>query len=212
MLQERVQPLFIVFEGIDGSGKSTQTKLLAQRLSDVGHKVYSTFEPTYSPIGSLVRNIFSNRIQADQQTIAALNVADRLDHLHNQVNGILKKLREGFTVISDRYYFSSYAYHGVHVDIDWVIAANALAAQTLRPDVNLFIDVPPEVCMERLQGTRNNIDMYETLDNLSLVRAKYLEAFEKLGQQEQIQFVNGSQSVQEIAAEVWQTVAPLIRK
>jgi len=84
--------LFIAFEGIDGCGKSTQVKLLTESLKNAGHRVYSTYEPTDSPIGSVIRNIFKHRIEADHRTIAGLFVADRLDHLLNKTNGILKKI------------------------------------------------------------------------------------------------------------------------
>ena len=201
--------LFIAFEGIDGSGKSTQVKLLTEKLIAAGHQVYSTFEPTDSPIGSLIRNIFKGRMAADHQTIAALNVADRLDHLHNAINGLLKKKEEGFTIITDRYYFSSYAYHGVHVDIDWVIAANALSAAIMKPDINIFIDVAPEVSMKRLNSTRGTIELYETLENLQQVRNKFLEAFDKLKDVEKIATIDGNQTVQAIAKDVWQAIEVL---
>ncbi|MFP5040164.1 dTMP kinase [Parasediminibacterium sp. JCM 36343] len=205
------QQLFIAFEGIDGSGKSTQVKLLAEKLRQEGHKVYSTFEPTDNPIGSLIRNIFKGRMTADHKTIAALNVADRLDHLYNDVNGIIKKLEEGYTVITDRYYFSSYAYHGVHVDIDWVIAANAMSAAALKPAIHIFIDVPPALSMERLNSTRGTIDLYETLDNLEQVRAKFMEAFEKLKATENIVFIDGNQTIAAIAKDVWENVSDIAK-
>lgn len=63
--------LFIAFEGIDGSGKSTQVKLLTEHLEKAGHKVYSTFEPTDSPIGSLIRDIFNHRYEADERAMPA---------------------------------------------------------------------------------------------------------------------------------------------
>ena len=204
-----MKQLFIAFEGIDGSGKSTQVKLLTEKLIAEGHKVYTTFEPTDSPIGSLIRNIFKGRMAADHKTIAALNVADRLDHLHNEINGILKKKEEGYTIITDRYYFSSYAYHGVYMDIDWVIAANALSAATLRPDINIFIDVDPEVSMQRLNSSRGTIELYETLDNLKQVRGKFLEAFDKLKDEEKIVTINGNQTVAAIASDVWSELEKL---
>jgi dTMP kinase len=204
-----MEQLFIVFEGIDGSGKSTQAKILADKLIASGRKVYSTFEPTDSPIGSLIRNIFKGRVDADHATIAALNVADRLDHLQNNINGILKKLEEGFVVISDRYYFSSYAYHGVHVDIDWVIAANALSAQLLKPSLNIFIDIDPEISMQRLNATRGTIELYENLTNLKNVRAKYLEAFDKLKSHETIITIDGNQEKDAITSQVWEAVQKL---
>ena len=120
---------FIAFEGIDGCGKSTQVKLLSEQLSRQGHKVYITCEPTDSAIGKIIRSIFKHEMEADHRTIAGLFVADRLHHLLNKTDGILKKLSEGYTVITDRYYFSSYAYHGAHIDMDWVIEANRLSAE-----------------------------------------------------------------------------------
>jgi len=108
---------FIALEGIDGCGKSTQAQLLKKSLNAAGHKVYLTHEPTDSHIGAIIRNIFKGRIAGDHKTIAGLFVADRLDHLQNKTNGILKKLDEGYTVICDRYYLSSYAYQGAHVNL-----------------------------------------------------------------------------------------------
>ena len=198
--------LFIAFEGIDGSGKSTQVKLLTVRLEEAGHKVYATFEPTGSPMGRIIRDMFNHRMEGDHRTIAALFVADRLNHLLESSTGMLRKLEEGYTVITDRYYFSSYAYHGVHVDMDWVIQANSLSAGLLRPDLNIFIDISPEVSMERLKKSREAIEMYETYDNLNKVRAKYLEAFEQLKEVERICVVEGDRSPEAIAGEVWETV------
>ncbi len=202
--------LFIAFEGIDGCGKSTQVKLLAEKMEKAGHKVYSTFEPTGSPIGKLIRDIFGHKMEADHKVIAGLFVADRLDHLTNMTNGILKKLAEGYTVITDRYYFSSYAYHGTHMNMDWVIEANAMSAELLRPDLNIYIDISPEVSMKRLNSSRSQIELYETKENLTNVRAKYFEAFEKLKSQEHIFVTNGDRSPEEIAADIWSEVGRLL--
>src|SRR3954469_19362464 len=192
--------LFIAFEGIDGCGKSTQVKLLAEKLIQEGHKVYTTCEPTDGPIGVLIRNIFGHKMEADHRTIAGLFIADRLDHLLNKSNGILKKMEEGYTVITDRYYFSSYAYHGVHMDMNWVIEANSLSADLLRPDLNIYIDITPEVSMERLAARKTSIELYETSENLRQVRQKYLEAMELLKTDEQIYVTDGNRSLELIAA------------
>lgn len=202
---------FIAFEGIDGSGKSTQVRLLSERLKKEGFNIYTTFEPTDSPIGSVIKNIFRHRIEADHRTIAGLYVADRLDHLLNKTNGILMKMEEGQTVITDRYYFSSYAYQGTHMSLDWVIQANSLSADLLRPDLTIFIDVPPEVCMQRLSEGRDMIQLYESLDNLHKVRAKYFEAFEKLKDQEKIFIVDGNRSFEAIFNDVLNRVYPLLK-
>jgi dTMP kinase len=198
--------LFIAFEGIDGSGKSTQVKLLAENLKSAGHQVYITVEPTDSPIGSMIRNIFSHKMEADHRTIAGLFVADRLDHLLDRTNGILKKLEEGCTVITDRYYFSSYAYHGAHMSMDWVIEANSLAAGLLRPDLNIYIDISPEVSMARLSKGRSSMELFETLENLILVRNKYFEAFELLKSVEKIFITDGNRSPELIAVDIWNAV------
>ncbi|MDX2047966.1 MAG: dTMP kinase [Chitinophagaceae bacterium] len=201
--------LFIALEGIDGSGKSTQVKLLAEKLMASGHKVYTTFEPTDSTIGSFIRTILRGNNKADHRTIAALFAADRLDHVLNEENGILKKLKEGYTVVTDRYYFSSYAYHGTHADMDWVISINAMAAEALRPDINIFIDVPPETAMQRINNNRNKTELFETTENLHNTRSKYLEAFEKLKHEENIAIINGNRSEESIAKDIWQEVEKL---
>lgn len=204
--------LFIALEGIDGSGKSTQAKLLSHKLSSAGHRVYATFEPTDGPIGSMIRNIMKGRMNADHKTIAGLFVADRLDHLLNEVNGIVKKLEEGYTVITDRYYFSSYAYHGTHMDMDWVIHANAMSAEILKPDLNIFIDVPPETSIGRLNKTRSVIELYETSDNLHNVWKKYYEAFDKLKNEENIFITNGDRVVEEISDDIWREVEKISKQ
>lgn len=194
--------LFIALEGIDGSGKSTQSKLLAEKLAADGYRVYSTFEPTDNFIGLIIRNILRGNKKADNRTIAALFAADRLDHLLNEENGIVKKLEEGYTVITDRYYFSSYAYHSVHMDMDWVIHSNAMSAGILRPDINIFIDVTPDVAMQRINNNRDGFDLYETLDNLRNVRGKYLDAFARLGNEEKIVSVQGDHSAETVSGNI----------
>lgn len=198
--------MFIAIEGIDGSGKSTQAKNIAKRLQAEGYKVYLTFEPTDMRIGKMIRNILGGKEKADEKVIAALFAADRLDHILHETNGILKKLAEGYTVISDRYYFSSYAYHGAHMDMDWVIDSNKMAADTLKPDINIFVDVSPEVAMKRINANRETIEIYETLDNLKAVQSQYLRAFEKLKDSEHIIAVNGDETPEKVTERLWAIV------
>lgn len=199
--------LFIAFEGIDGSGKSTQVKLLKEKLEQAGLKVYTTCEPTESPIGKIIRDIFTHKMEADHRVIAGLFVADRLDHLLNKTNGIIKMLEDGYTVITDRYYFSSYAYQSTHMDLNWVIQANSLSAGLLRPDVNIFIDITPEQSMERLKKGRTSIELYETLENLQNVRNKYFEVMELLQSEESIFKINGNRNAETISNEIWNNLA-----
>lgn len=201
--------LFIVFEGIDGSGKSTQVKLLKEKLTQQGHKIYSTFEPTDSPIGSLIRNIFNRRIISDNKAIAALFVADRIDHLLNPVNGILKKIEDGYTVICDRYYFSSYAYHADDLSLDWLIEANSISQNLLKPDLNIYIDIEPEESMKRLNKDRSSLEIFENIEKLKIVRSKYFEAFEYLKEIESVSIIDGNQSIEKISHDVFEKVQKL---
>jgi dTMP kinase len=199
--------LFIAFEGIDGSGKSTQVKLLRESLEKAGHEVYATCEPTDSPMGKIIRDIFNHRMEADHRTIAALFVADRLNHLLNKTDGILKKLAEGYTVITDRYYFSSYAYHSPHMNMNWVIAANSLCADLLRPDLNIYIDITPEISIERITKGRSSTELYETLENLQNVRSKYFEVIALLKSKEKILMTDGNRSADVIAKDIWEKIS-----
>jgi dTMP kinase len=201
-----LKPLFIALEGIDGSGKSTQISLLSDKLTSLNHKVHTTFEPTDSVIGKIIREIFAGKRQADQKVIAALFGADRLDHILSEPDGLLGKRQQGYTLISDRYYLSSYAYHGAHVDMDWVMDINTQAAMLLKPDLHVYIDISPEISMKRIQKNRESVEIYETLDNLKLVHEKYEEAFVKVGKSERIARINGDRPIEDIAVDIWREV------
>ena len=198
--------LFIALEGIDGSGKTTQAEILAKHLTDKGHKVHLTCEPTKHSIGRLIRDIFSGKLDADHRVIAALFAADRLDHLLNEEDGLIKKYEEGYTIICDRYYLSSYAYHSVHTSMDWVIQSNALSVSLLKPDMHLYFDMDPKVSMDRINASRPSTELYETLENLVEVRDKYEEAIARIEKDEKIVRINGNRSVEKVAKEIWAAV------
>lgn len=197
---------FIAFEGIDGSGKTTQSRLLAARLQRAGVSCFSTCEPTGSPIGTMIRQILTGQMSSDNKVIAALFVADRLDHLLDRENGLLVKIGAGTSVISDRYYFSSYAYNSIDMPMDWVISANSQSAELLRPTATVFIDVPPDDALQRISRSRSQLELFETRERLVSVRERYFEAFEKLKDVENVIIVDGSQSEQAVEAEVWDKV------
>lgn len=203
---------FIVFEGIDGSGKSTQIELLKKRLEDAGVPVYLTREPTDGPYGSMLHTIMTGRLEACPETIAAMYVADRMDHIKNSYNGMLKKLEEGYTVISDRYYLSSYAYQGAHMPMEYVIMANSVCAEALRPDLHLFLDLEPEVSFARISKNRTDFEIYEKLDNLKNTRDKYYEAFDRVKESENIAVISADQTVEELSEAIWEQVAPVMGK
>lgn len=198
--------IFIAFEGIDGSGKSTQIRLLADCLRKMEVAFYTTMEPTDSPIGSMIHQIMTGRMHADPKVIAALFTADRLDHLLNEVNGIARRIDEGTTVIMDRYYLSSYAYQSVDLPLEWLIHANEPAKEIMRPDVNIFIDIEPELAMERILGNRFQKELFEEQSRLERVRRNYLDVFDRLQGEEQVVVIDGNRSQEAVAEDIRSTV------
>ena len=200
---------FIAFEGIDGSGKSTQIRRLLERLSLLGIKYYETREPTDSPIGSLIHQMMTGRIIADNRVIASLFIADRADHLLNKTDGILDIINSGVSVITDRYYFSSYAYNGIDIDMDWVIRGNSICSDILRPTLTVFLDIPVNTAIERIKRERFHTELFETRERLIAVRAKYFEAFEKLKDVENVAIVDAQGSIDSVHENIWGIVSGL---
>ena len=203
------KPRFIAVEGLDGSGKSTQAKMLGERLKSLGADVVCDFEPTDRKIGKLIREILSGSEKADPRTVALLFAADRLQHVTDK-NGILQNLENGKSVISDRYYFSSYAYQMTDMPLSWVMEINKWAKQMARPDIYIFIDVPIETCLERIyKNRRTTADIFENEQSLTCARNNFLEIFDKTKDSENIVVVDGSGSLEEVADRVFEAVKPL---
>ncbi len=198
--------LFFVIEGIDGCGKSTQIKQLGEYFRLKGRQVHVTCEPTDGHVGVLIRKMLSGEVKVDQRTIATLFAADRTDHLMNEENGIRNKVDKGQVVLCDRYYFSSYAYHAQHVDMDWVIRVNSMNAEILKPDATLFIDVDPDTCFKRLQRGRAHLEMYEKIDIMNQVRLSYFEAFERLKDQETVRVIDGNGEIEQVQKRIRKAV------
>jgi len=201
---------FLVFEGIDGSGKTTQIRKIHQQLVKQGRNAVATCEPTYGPVGTLIRKMLAGSVETDQLTIASLFAADRTDHLLNRANGVKAMVDEGQVVLCDRYYFSSYAYHAQYMEMDWVIQANALNARILKPTATLFIDVDPDICLERILANRDSLDMYEKIDILKRVRDNYFLAFERLKDQEQVIIIDGNDSPARVEELIWKEIQQLL--
>ena len=202
---------FLALEGIDGSGKTTQLRLLHRRLTEAGVPCYATQEPSDGPVGKLLRQVLTGEIQADGRVAAGLFASDRLDHLTRRGDGLLEKLAAGVTVLTDRYYFSSYAYNGMEADLDWVIEINRLSAELLRPDVTIFLDVPVEQAMARIRINRDHVERYEQEDRLRAVREKFFEVFRRMEGQENVVVVDGSGEAAEVAERVWAAASGALR-
>lgn len=179
---------FIVFEGTDGSGKSTQLKLLSKYLKSKGVETYTTCEPSESPFGGMLRSCLTGRLETNEYTIAALFAADRLDHIFNSVNGIKQKIESGVTVLCDRFYLSSLAYNGGIVPCEWVYALNEQAMNAMRPDLTLFLDLPVEESMTRVGG-RGEQERYETTERQRIIRQRYYALFPQFERSDRIRII-----------------------
>lgn len=206
-MSEEKRGRFLALEGIDGSGKSTQLQLLLARLRERGVQCRGTQEPSGGPVGAMLRQILTGEMAADGRVIAGLFTADRLDHLVNPRDGILAQVQSGVTVVTDRYYFSSYAYQGVETDMDWLIQSNRLSADLLRPDATIFLDVPVSRALERIGRNRSHTELFEKEDRLTATREKYLEAFRRLGGQETVLTVDADADADTVAKRIWAAVS-----
>ncbi len=198
--------VFLAFEGIDGSGKTTQLHLLVQRLLKRGHLCCETREPTNGPVGSIVNQILQKRLIVDERVTATLFAGDRLDHLLNEYNGICKKINSGVHVISDRYYLSSYAYNSATAPLEWVMQLNEQATQILKPAAHIFVDVSPEVAVKRILSNRQETELYETMDQLTAIRNRFFHIFDLVKGKENVIIVNGDLSPEQVEAEIWSKV------
>lgn len=155
---------FIVFEGIDGAGTSTQLNLISQKL---GETVWVTAEPTDSPIGRLIREFLKGKFSLTENTVTRLFAADREEHIYGE-NGIISHLKLGKKVFSDRYFFSTFAYQ-----------SSPIMKEQNRtfpyPQHLFFFDIKPEISLSRIQS-RDEKEIYEKEEILTRTYEKYLDA------------------------------------
>ena len=199
---------FIVFEGIDGSGKTTQINLLHKALLKKNIPVHITKEPTDEPMGKLLRSYLSGNQKADLRAIAALFAADRLDHITAE-GGIQDNLTKGKTVLCDRYYLSSYAYQSVDCELDWIMALNREAASIARPDLHIFLDVPADQSMSRVES-RGETEIFEKLERQQQIRKNFFELFELLCDKENVLIIDGTREPEIIAEEILAKVEKIL--
>ena len=210
MQEQQKRGRFIVFEGIDGAGKTTQIELLTKKLTGDGRRVYRTAEPTESVSGGLLRDALSGVSKRTPCEMAALFVLDRIFHNTNPVNGIEKMLSDGVDVICDRYYYSSLAYQGSETDAKWVQDMNLSCPEIRSPDICIFLDLTPEQSMERIGKGRVTVEIYENVDRLSRVRDRFYGVFEALGDTERICVVNAARSIDEIHRDIVNLVQDIL--
>ncbi|MCC6524558.1 MAG: dTMP kinase [Polyangiaceae bacterium] len=204
---------FIVFEGIDGAGTTTQVEVLARALLAERRLVHTTREPSAGPIGSLLRLGLSGRTTFSSarhaQVMALLFAADRLDHLACEIE---PHLREGTVVLCDRYDLSSIAYQSATAGDDplafarWVRELNRDA---VRPDLTLVLDVAPEVADKRRRQRRSAVELYED----AALQVRLAELYRRPGELvpgDPVVVLDGNRGVDEVAAAVRAALAPVL--
>lgn len=185
--------LFLVLEGIDGAGTTTQARLLKRWLERRGEPVHTTAEPSGGPIGTLLRQALGGRVVGRDgqrlcpESIALLFAADRFDHLRTEVE---PHLRAGTHVLCDRYDHSSLAYQGIENDARWVSNLNAAAR---RPDLVLFLDVDPAVASRRRAHRGGTPEIYE-VDALQVRIAEAYRDMERWRPSDRVLRIDGNAS------------------
>jgi len=161
---------FVCIEGLDGCGKTTQAKLLVEKLQRSYSAMY-TAEPSEGKVGDFIRkSILYGEKRSTSLAEALLFAADRVEHVENEV---LPALRQGKLVISDRYIYSSLAYQGAAgLSLEWIQSINQYA---LRPELAIFIDVDPRAVMQRLKPVKSFMENLETQQRVRQIYLKFVE-------------------------------------
>ena len=193
--------MFITIEGPEGSGKSTATETVINKLRELGYDVLKTREPGGTPISEQIRNVILDKDNKamDGRTEALLYAAARRQHL---VESVWPAVKEGKIVICDRYIDSSLAYQGGArgLGIDNIVDINMFATDNTWPDLTLLFDIPPEIGLERISLNKNRevncLDL-ETLEFHKKVRQTFLDLAEKYS--ERFVIIDASKSREEVA-------------
>lgn len=160
---------FVVFEGIDGAGTSTQIKMLAERDSA---RFVMTAEPTAAETGRFLRRMLAGEFSVDERTNAFLFAADRCEHVYGK-GGIMELAKSGKTVLSDRYLFSSLAYQSVSCGDEIPFLVNSVFPL---PEILFYFQIDPEISLGRVNSRNEKKEIYETLD----AQRKIAEQYERI--------------------------------
>jgi dTMP kinase len=196
---------FVVFEGGDGSGTTTQLSILKEKLlktQKIG--IFPTFEPTDSQTGRFIRAALKKETTITPQTLCYLFASDRNEHIYGE-NGILSHTARGELVISDRYVISSLVYQGIECGDE---LPQILNSRFPNPEITIFLDTKPGAAIERMKK-RPTLEIYEYLDFQEKVYKKYMSVLEVYGKTARVEKIDGSKSIAEVADQVWSIVSQM---
>ena len=214
---QAVPGLFVTFEGMDGSGKSTQMKRLAERLRAEGFQVHETYEPGGTPIGNQIRRVLLDSANEELRptTELLLYFACRAQNVEQS---ILPALRQGAIVLSDRFTDSTLAYQGVARGLgkQVVLDLDRISCQGLIPDLTVLIDIDLETSLERARARNRQLSDSQTrMDDQAVeFHRKVHEAYSALAAEHPDRFVvvDGRADVDGVAVDVWKAVRPRIER
>lgn len=201
---------FIVLEGIDGAGTTTQRERLATWLRSLGYPVHCTAEPSTGPVGRLIRSLLSAQAAPfDPDGMALLFAADRRDHIGSE---ILPQLSRGAIVLSDRFVLSSLAYQtSAGVGRDFVFHINHAGRGLYEPDLTLFVQVPVAIAAERRAKRASETEIYDDLKVQERVAAAYAQEASALAARgRDCRFIDGSGTPDEVEALLRAAILPLL--
>ena len=198
-------PRFIVFEGLDGAGTTTQTAILAQRMREAGFAVFDGSEPTDNPIGVLIRRALRREVTLSPVALAYLYAADREQHVVDPEDGILASHNAGW-ILSDRYTYSSLAYQTLSCPFDLVETLNE---RFPRPGTVIFLDTSPEVAAGR-RSQRGGEELFDAMELQRSIYANYQRAFEGAESEgTRVIRVDGNKALKETADTIWKELTNL---
>ena len=157
---------FIVFEGIDGAGTSTQIKKICEKNPQ---KFFQTAEPTSLETGKFLRKMLGGEFSVDEKTNSFLFAADRAEHLYGK-NGIIEQINNGKTVISDRYLFSSLAYQSISCGEELPKLLNSAFPL---PEILFFFEIDPEISLKRVDSRNEKKEIYEKIETQKKIAMEY---------------------------------------
>lgn len=157
---------FIVFEGIDGAGTSTQIKKICERNPQ---KFFQTAEPTSLETGKFLRRMLGGEFSVDEKTNSFLFAADRAEHLYGK-NGIIEQINNGKIVISDRYLFSSLAYQSISCGEELPKLLNSTFPL---PEILFFFEIDPEISLKRVDSRNEKKEIYEKIETQKKIAMEY---------------------------------------
>jgi len=201
--------ILIAIEGIDGAGKTTQTKILKEKFTAMGYSVISLHEPTDGIWGKKIEKLAKNgRHGINPETELNYFMNDRIEDVEKNIT---PSLQEKKIVIMDRYYFSSVCYQGARgLDLDSVEKRNEEIAPI--PNITFILDIDPEMALNRIKNSRPNLpNRFERKKYLVRVRQNFLKQFSN---RPNVIIIEGddTRSISLVASKIWKIIEPIIKK